>query len=257
FFSAQPSSFLFPWLLIPKYVPQPGLHGTLISDGCGALIQVQGQQFCFPTGPYQPTTFVYTDPVGRVYTIAASGQIQSIKDNNGNLLTFGPNGITSSSGGVTVPFVRDNQGRITKITDLNGNDYTYSYDGSGNLSSVLLPGTTQAAVYTYTPDHLLTSETDPRGNATNTQYFPDGRLKSITDAFNNTTQFSYNLTNNTVTTTFPDGGVEVRTNNAFGNPVSIKDPLNRITTVVYDSNQNVTSKTDPLGHITTYTYDAN
>src|SRR5437016_8926166 len=127
FFQVQPSSFLFPWLLLPKYVPQPGMHGTLTSDGCGALLQIQGSLVCFPTGPYQPTTFTYTDPAGRVFVISANGQIQSIKDLNGNLLTFGPSGISSSAGGITVLFVRDGQGRITQITDLGGNNYTYTY----------------------------------------------------------------------------------------------------------------------------------
>jgi RHS repeat-associated protein len=258
FFQVQPSSFLFPWLLIPKYVPQVGLHGSLTSDGCGGLIQVQGNTVCFPTGPYQPTTYTYTDPIGRVFVIAANGQIQSIKDTNGNTLTFGPNGITSSAaGGLTVPFTRDTQGRITQITDLTGNAYIYNYDASGNLVTVSLPGTTTPATFTYSTDHLLTGETDPRGNSTSTAYFPDGRLQSITDSFGNTTHFSYNLTANSVTTTNPDGGVSVTTNNSFGKPLSFKDPLNRTTTYVYDANQNLTSTTDPLGHITKYTYDAN
>lgn len=261
FFQAQPSSFLFPWLLIPSYVPQPGLHGTLTSDGCGALIQVQGTQVCFPSGPYQPTTYTYTDPTGRVYVIAANGQIKSIKDLNGNVLTFGPDGITSSvAGGVNIPFTRDGQGRITGITDLNNNSYTYGYDGSGNLASVSLPGVPVPAAYTYDSTHLLTGQTDFRGNSTTTQYFSDGRLKSVTDSMGNTTSFAYTLNSNgttTTTTTFPDTGVQVRTDNNFGNPLSILDPLKRLTTYTYDTHQNVLTRTDPLGKITRYTYDAN
>lgn len=257
FFQVVPSSFLFPWLLLPKYVPQAGLHGSLTSDGCGALLQVQGQTVCFPTGPYSPTTYTYTDPLGRVFVISANGHIQSITDTNGNTLTFGANGITSSAGTLSIPFIRDAQGRITQITDLNGNSNTYAYDASGNLASVTLAGTTTPEMYTYDATHLLTGDTDPRGNPTSTTYTADGRLQSITDAAGNTTQFAYNVTANTVTTTYPDGGIEVRTNNSFGNPVSIKDPLNRTTSYVYDANQNVTSMTDPLGHVTKYTYDAN
>jgi RHS repeat-associated protein len=256
FFQVQPSSFLFPWLLLPKYIPQPGLHGSLTSDGCGALLQVQGSQFCFPSGPYQPTTYTYTDPQGRVYVISANGQIQSIQDTNGNILTFGTNGIISSAGGVSVPFVRDSQGRITQITDLNGNNYNYSYDGSGNLSQVTLPGITGTASYSYDSDHLLTGKTDPRGNSTSAVYGTDGRLQSITDAQGNVTKYTYNAATNT-TTTNPDGGVVVQTNNTFGKPISITDPLNRTTTYTYDANQNLLTQTNPLGDITTYTYDAN
>jgi YD repeat-containing protein len=55
----------------------------------------------------------------------------------------------------------------------------------------------------------------------------------------------------------PDLGVVVQTNNRFGDPLSIADPLNRTTTFTYDGKQNVLTKTDPLGKTTTYTYDTN
>jgi RHS repeat-associated protein/uncharacterized repeat protein (TIGR01451 family) len=261
FFQPQPSSFLFPWLLLPKYFPQTGLHGSLTSDGCGGLLQIQGSIVCFPDGPYQPTTYTYTDPIGRVFVITASGQIQSIQDLNGNILTFGPNGITSSAaGGITVPFLRDNLGRITQITDLNNNLYIYSYDPSGNLASVSFPGTTLPGAYTYDSTHLLKSETDPRGNSTSSQYYPDGRLQSITDGMQNTTSFAYALNadgTTTTTTTFPDTGVQVTVANSFGKPLSITDPLQRTTSFTYDGNQNLITRTDALGKTTRYTYDAN
>lgn len=261
FFEAQPSSPFFPFFLIPSYVPQTGFHGSLTSDGCNLLVHIQGNLTCFPTGPFQPTTYAYTDPVGRIYTISANGQIQSIKDLNGNVLSFGPNGITSSlAGGITVPFVRDSQGRITQISDLNNNAYIYSYDASGNLAGVSSPGVPLPTNYTYDPTHLLTGETDPRGNSTSTQYYSDGRLKSITDPMQNTTSFVYTVNadaTTTTTTTFPDNGVQVRTDNSFGNPLSVTDPLNRTTTFTYDGEQNLLTRTDPLVNTTSYTYDAN
>jgi RHS repeat-associated protein len=257
FFKTQPSSFLFPWFLLPVYVPQAGLHGTLTSDGCSGLLQTQTGVVCFPIGDYAPTTYTYTDPAGRVYVISSTGQIQSIRDLNGNVLTFGFNGITSSAGGASIPFVRDTQGRITQITDLSGNSYNYSYDASGNLSAVTFPGITTQAAYTYSSDHLLLTKTDPGGNSTSATYFPDGRLQTLKDGLGNVTTYSYNTTTNTITTTYPDGGVTVQTNNSFGKPISITDPLNRTTTYTYDANFNILTQTDPLGGVTTYTYDAN
>lgn len=127
YFTPQSSgSALFPWLLVPHYTPQPGFHGTLTSNGCGILIYSGGTILqdssgvvCFPGGTYLPTVYTYTDAAGRVYTMSSTGQLQTIKDLNGNILTFAANGITSSAGNVVVPFVRDSQGRITTITDLN------------------------------------------------------------------------------------------------------------------------------------------
>jgi hypothetical protein len=46
--------------------------------------------------------------------MAATGELKSIEDRYHNKLTFGPKGIVSNAGGgLTVPFLRDEQGRIT------------------------------------------------------------------------------------------------------------------------------------------------
>ena len=255
FFKPLPQPFPFSFLLTPNYVPQPGVFGTLTSDGCSLLI-VQGGFTCFLAGAYQPTTYTYTDPYGRIYIFGADGSMKSITDLNGNVLTFTAAGI-SSAGGVSIAFVRDAQGRITQITDLNGNSRNYTYNAAGDLVAVAIPGIPSPVTYTYNADHFLLQQTDPRGNSTSATYFPDGRLQSSTDPLGNVTQYSYDIVNNTVTTAYPDGGVMVQINNSFGNPLSITDPLNRTTTFSYDANQNLLTLTNPLGKTTTFTYDAN
>lgn len=285
-FVPQATSGLFPWLLSPVYAPAPGFHGTLTSDGCNALVQVQSNVVCFPsTSAYQPTTFTYTDPAGRVYTIAATGQLKLIKDLNGNTVTFTPSGISSSVGGVAVPFLRDGQGRITQITDLNQNNYTYTYDspcGSGNLCSVTFPGISTPALYTYASDHSMLTKTDPNGSRTTRVYYPPtdpyaGRLKSITtpavsDANGNpiqyVTQYAYNIcfscglfgNENIIQTTVtnPDNGKIVTNYDTFGKPLNITDPLGNKTQYTYDSNENLQTMIDPLNNPPTqYTWDAN
>jgi RHS repeat-associated protein len=265
YFTPQPAgNFLFPWVVSPAYTPQPGLYGTLTSNGCdiliysgGALVQDQAGVVCFPGGIYQPTIYTYTDPSGRVYTIASTGQLQSIKDLNGNTLSFTLTGITSSAGGVVVPFVRDNQSRITQITDLNNNNYTYSYDSNGNLQTVQYPGLSTTANYTYQSDHSLLTQTDPVGNETVATYYSNGRLQTFTDAMRDEWQYSYNIPTNTTTTTDPDGGAVVEIDDNMGKPLSITDPLNRTTHYTYDANENMLTMKDPLQNITTYTYDFN
>ena len=97
-----------------------------------------------PGQAYQSSGYTYTDAYGRVYTIGPDGALQSLKDLNGNTLTITANGITSSSG-LSAPFMRDAQGRITQITDTLGNHYVYTYDASGNLSTATLPSVAQLA----------------------------------------------------------------------------------------------------------------
>jgi RHS repeat-associated protein len=261
-FKFAPQSFGFPFtfFLQPKWVPEAGAYGTLTAESCGLLILSQGQFTCFLDvlgEGFHPTRYTYTDPYGRQYVMTPDGQLQLVKDLNGNTLTFTRDGIVSSASGITVPFIRDSGGRITKIVDPSGNAYDYTYDSLGDLTSVQLPEVDNPVQYEYSTGHYLTKEIDPRGASTSVTYYPDGRLKSETDRMNNTVQYAYNLTANTVTTTYPDGGVMVVTNNAAGYPISIKDPLNRTTTFTYDTNHNMLTRTDALGKTWTWTYDSN
>jgi RHS repeat-associated protein len=258
-FAPRSQGFPFNFLYQPAYTPEPGVYGSLISNGCGLLVRSGAQVVCFlSTDPtYRPTVYAYTDPYGRVYTMTATGKMQSIKDLNGNVLTFSSTGITSSAGGLNVPFVRDAQGRITQITDPEGETLRYSYDEMGDLVTVDLPNVATPYSYTYEPGHFFSSSTDPRGNTeASSTYHPDGRLASATDAVGNTTRYDYNLAANKNIITYPDGGVVTSTYAANGLLLSQTDPLNHTTTYTYDANRNKLTETNAIQQTTTYTYDA-
>lgn len=282
YFTPQYSGFL-PFY-VPAFTPEPGMHGTLYpaSSGCSDLFDYlvpDGSLWaCVGGGFYTPPGYVYIDPSGTAYTMTANGQLQSITDKNGNTLTITTSGISSSTG-LSVPFERDSQGRITKITDPQGNEYLYGYldaDGidHGNLQSVTYPNTPQSSTYTYNSNHLYLSGTDFRNNPLpTTTYFGagdtdshghplSGKLESVTDALGETTSYAYDLTSNTTTVTYPpDGGGNVGTAtmvyDTMGDLLSSTDPLGHKTTNTYDGSQNLLSTTDPLNHITCYTYDSN
>jgi RHS repeat-associated protein len=245
---------------VTHYTPEPGLFGSLESGDTGCALdwlQRAGNTFfCFAgAGVFQPLSYVYTDPYGRKYTIGGDGALNSIRDLAGNTLTVTAAGITASNG-LSVPFERDTEGRITKITDPLGNEYQYTYT-AGDLTSVKYPGVATAARYTYT-DHYYTGGTDPRGKALpSTEYYADGRLKSVTDARDQTSRFAYDLATYTTTITNPDTGTVVRVDNAYGQPLTITDALSHTTTNEYNADRTLKSVTDPLGHKTSYTYDTN
>ncbi|MGJ5817560.1 RHS repeat-associated core domain-containing protein [Paludibaculum fermentans] len=237
-----PEGSIFAWYT-PKYTGEPGFYGSLTSTGdtcSGVLLRTGNQWICgLADDTYKSTGWKYTDPAGREYTIAADG-------------------ITSSAGNLKVAFVRDAQGRITKITDPLGKQYLYGYNTTGELTSVTYPSLTAPSGYTYDPGHLLKTETDPRGNVAGTTiYDAAGRLQSVTDAAGNTTQYAYDVANRKTTTTNPDTGVEEVISDANGNVLSRKDGLNRITTFTYDTKNNLLTETNALNQTTTNTYDAN
>jgi len=264
---------LFSWAITPAWTPEPGLHGTLASSGAGCqggwdfLVKDGSTWFCETGGQYSPPGYIYTDPNGTSYTIGAGGALQSIQDRSGNGLTITANGITSTTG-LSVPFVRDAQNRITQITDPQGNIYAYGYDDSGNLSAVTYPNTAQPSTYTYDTNHRYLTGTDARTNPlpvtayyTSTDTDPNGlplsgRLQSVTNAAGETS-YAYNLAANTTTVTYPDKGTATMVYDSYGNLLTSTDPLGNTTTNVYDANHNLISVTDPLGNTTTSTYDAN
>lgn len=256
----------------PAYTGEPGMYGTLTVGTSGSNLagsntgctldwlqrdSTSGVFFCYQNaGIYAPGSYVYTDPYGRVYTIGGDGSLKSIRDLGGNMLTVTANGI-SSTNGLSVPFVRDAQGRITQITDPLLNVYQYGYDASGNLSSVTYPGVATPAAYTYDTTHLYKGGTDPRGSPLPSTQYTDGRLQSVTDGAGQTTSYTYDVPNHSTTVTYPDTGHATLVYDAYGMLLTSTDPLNHTTTNVYDSNHNPASVTDPLGHVTSYTYDAN
>lgn len=263
-FQFTPTSFGFPFSFMnqPTYTPEPGVFGKLTSNGCGLLVRSGTSGFiCFLSIDinYNPTVFNYTDPYGRVYTMTSAGKLLSIKNTDGNILTFGANGITSSAGNLTVAFTRDAQGRIDEITDPAGKVYDYTYDALGDLVSVKLPDIDTPLRYEYEPGHFFKRGIDARGNPeATTTYYPDGRLQSVTDAMGKTTSYTYDLANNITTTIHPDNtGTTVQQFDTNGLLLRETDQLNRTSTYTYHPNRQRRTQTDALNKTTTWNYDAN
>jgi RHS repeat-associated protein len=257
FFTPRSAGGVFGFLLLPEYKPEPGVYGSFTATTCPLLVTSGGTYFCFPGYEYQPTGYTYTDAYGRVYQLGADGSLRSIQDLSGNKLTFTADGITSSSGGLSVPFTRDPEGRITQITDPEGNVFDYTYDPAGDLADVSLPGLADPIRYTYDAGHFFLEGFDPRGNrAILSTYDADGRLASTTDALGNTTRYAYDLGARTTRVTNPDGGEVVFVENERGSITSQSNALGHAWTYAYDADQNLLSETNPLSQATRFEYNA-
>jgi RHS repeat-associated protein len=270
-FYLAPTSYPFPFRFLypPTFVAEPGTFGKLTSDGCDPIMYVGSGPICFLDGglTFAPTEYTYTDPYGRQFVMAASGKLKSIRDHQGNRLTFAPNGILSSTG-VSVTFERDSEGRITRaLSPLFGPiegfqsqfEYTYTYDANGDLEAATRPpveGNAAVTHYTYAA-HRLETTVDPRGNppARTSTYTTDGRLETDTDGANNVTSYAYNLATRTTVITNPDGGQVTQVFDARGLLVSETNPLGYTTTHEYDANRNEVRMVNALNEETTATYD--
>ena len=274
-FYFTPSTTFIPGYYVTGFTAEAGLFGSLTApyDNCGGTpgapipLQRVGNVFqCALNNNgagYQPTTYQYTDAYGRVYAIGSDGNLQSLKDLNANTLTVSPSGISSTTG-LNVPFVRDTQGRITRITDPLGNQYNYTYDTNGNLSTLTLPPSPPTVLlpvtYTYDTTRLLLSGLDPRGKTVTTEYYTDGKLKSVTDAENQKTSFVYDVPANKTTVTNPDGGTVVTVTDNYGMSLMVTESLTSTTTrtktFTYDTNHNKLTDTNGANETATFNYDA-
>ena len=204
---------------------------------------------------YDPQLFRYTTLTGTQIEIDRTGGVKKVTDLNGNILTFGPNGITHSSGkGVT--FTRDAQGRITQITDPQGAVHQYAYDANGDLVSHI-DAVGNTAHYTHNRTHGLLDIIDTAGNrAVRNEYDDEGRLIATIDGQGNRIEFTHDIGAQQETIRGRLGTTTVLAYDAVGNVVSRTDALGNRTEFTYDSQGNQLTQKDALGRISTQTYDA-
>lgn len=187
--------------------------------------------------PFNPSVYRLTTKEGTVYEYGQFSGLDNIIDRNGNRLDFRIDGIFSSQG-PSIQFVRDGQGRITRIVDPSGQVRRYDYDLQGGLASITDPvDQTTRFEYTAGAKRLLNKVINPDGTVTLAANFDSaGRLLSSTNAANGTVSNLFDL--------------------AARSETSI-DPLGKATTVQFDERGNIARVVQPSGGVVQFTYDAN
>ena len=257
-FSPTPAFSLFGggyWL--PRFLPDPGVFDKLEVDPTPMILINGGFHIHFLGFPYNPGLYRLTTPAGDTYSYDQFQGLQSIRTRGGDELTFTPDGITSSTG-VSVSFVRDALGRISKIIDPAGGVLQYSYDAAGNLVRFTdSTGSKTNYAYLATPAHFLDTIVDPRGvQVFHAEFDADGRLASSTNSVGARLLNVFDMAQLTETTTDPSGGKTTVSFDERGNITKAVDPQGAVYLFAYDANDNVISTTDPNGNKVLTTYDA-
>lgn len=243
-------------------------------------------------------TTTYTYSAGLLTTITDSSGLRSLTlGYTGSLLTS----VTDPIGRVVRFSYNDGAGNLTDVTDVNGGVTHYSYDANHRLLTTtdpragqLLPAGVAEIVNQYdtsgrvvaqavrvvptdrTKDRTTTFQytgdptssaggttlvTDPKGNATLSQYISGLRM-AVTQGYGTssaaTTRYTYDPTTlGVMSTTDPNGHTAEMSYDASGNLIAQIDGLGRGTVNAYDALNDVTAVTDPKGVTTTMTYDGN
>lgn len=235
-FDHVPQWSLFGDYLLPRFTPDPGVYATLSAPSAPLTLHPDGQYRVWLFGrTYNPQQYTLTMPDGAVYIYDQVAGLQTITDQNGNVVTFTKDGIFHSAG-ESIAFHRDPQGRIREIVDPAGNSIEYSYNTHGDLISVSdAADLTTRFVYRTDQPHFLDHVVDPLNRmAQRTEYDENGRITAVIDAAGNRTEQNFDPENFTGTTTDANGNV---------------------TTLVYNARGNVLEETDPLGNTMFYEYN--
>ena len=110
------------------------------------------------------------------------------------------------------------------------NNYTYVFDGNGNLIFI----------------------TDPEGSKTIFDYDLMDRLTTVTDRLGKTITYSYDNMDRLIETSNQTGDINEIVYNNQGQPVKFIDPLGRSWKRNYDSEGILVSLTDPMGKAVTF-----
>lgn len=157
---------------------------------------------------------------------------------------------------------------LVKMTDADGNTWSYGYDSSNNLTFEDDP-LGNVTTWTYDGSHDVTSETDPLGNTTNYSY-QNGELTSVSRSLTSTgqqqtTSYGYDSDGDLTSMTDPDGNTWQYGYDAYGDQISSTAPGGEETTWSYDQSGYLTSMVSPRGnalganpsqYTTTYVNDA-
>jgi RHS repeat-associated protein len=203
---------------------------------------------------WDPRQFTLTTEDGSTYQIDQDKGVTQVSDRLGNTLSVTPGGIISSSG-KQVLFTRDDQQRITTITDPGGQVMTYGYDTDGDLASYT-DRAGNLTQFAYSANHYLQDIEDPLGrHPIRNDYDDNGRLLSTTDAAGNTVAYTATISSNLEQVADRLGHLTFYQYNDRGDITEKIDPTGAVWNYTFDIAGNKLSETDPLGHTTSSTYD--
>lgn len=276
------------------FVPDPGVESSLTFGNYQLRAGTFGEAIDYTSGlPFNPASplfhggFTLTSKEGIQYEIAGdSGDLASVKDRNGNTLTFSDDGVISSTG-QEITFERNAAGQISAVIDPAGERVEYQYDAAGDLVAVTdrENNTTTFKYEQPTRPHYLAEIIDPLGRTgIRSEYDSLGRLVKMIDAedqaielihdpanfidtvknqLGHATTYEYDIRGNVVTEIDGEGGITRYTYDDPNDPTLessmtkvLADGTELTTTMQYDSDGNLIVETDPLGRQTLSTFDS-
>jgi len=185
--------------------------------------------------------------------------------------------ISGSCCGYDVQYGYNVRNDITSITDANGNEYLYDYDGKGNVIRETDPfGNSQSFTWE-SQFNQLAGWTDKNGNASSCTFDANGNLLEVSEPEDTHTSFSWNAFGEMTEMVDAEGyatsyeydgngyvravhypiGSEYAAYDAIGNQTIAVSPNGDSIQIEYDALSRLVKITDPFGQAEAMRYDAN
>ncbi|CAM2066647.1 RHS repeat protein [Sulfidibacter corallicola] len=206
----------------------------------------------------QPQTFTHPDNSDTVDFTFQNRTRRDYADGSFETFAYDANGnLTSRTdrGGFQWTFQYNGRGQLTRLANpLGGNrDYTYANDGTLSTYTDSDVGVT---TYNYDTFKRMTRSDLPGGDQVSYAYDAEDHLTSFTDENDETYTYGYDANGVLTQITDPASMVTTYGIDALDRIASITDRLGKTTTITFDSMGRTASTTDANGITTSYSYDS-
>lgn len=237
-------------------------NGSKITFNKDGIIHSDGKSIVFNRDSEDRITSI-ASPTGKTvtYTYDENGDLSSVTDVSGEVTRFvyenhylteiiDPRGVRVSKN------IYDDEGRLIKTIDADGNEIKYDHDINGREERVT-DRNGNVTRYVYDQNGNILSQTDPNGNTIKNTYDSNGNLSTKTDAMGNVTNYSYdNGSGDLLTYTDAEGHTVTNTYNSKGQITSINAMGINTISLQYNEKGKLASTTDALGNDINYSYDS-
>ena len=237
-------------------------NGSKITFNKDGIIHSDGKSIVFNRDSEGRITSI-ASPTGKTvtYTYDENGDLASVTDVSGEVTRFvyenhylteiiDPRGVRVSRN------IYDDEGRLIKTIDADGNEIKYDHDINGREERVT-DRNGNVTRYVYDQNGNILSQTDPNGNTIKNTYDSNGNLSTKTDAMGNVTNYSYdNGSGDLLTYTDAEGHTVTNTYNSKGQITSINAMGINTISLQYNEKGKLASTSDALGNDINYSYDS-
>lgn len=239
------------------YVQRDGHEYSFAPDGGGGFIRPPG---FFMSLTQSITGYLLADAAGVFEQFDPGGRLVAFSNGTltHQLIYSGTQLITvqDATARAALSFGYGPNGRVSQVTDVDGQVSRYGYDAAGNL--VVVTATNgMTMTYGYDSNHRLASARDPLGQVNLYEYDAQGRMQRHTDPLGQVESLRYDPANNRVVYSTADGQDQVYGFDSKGRLTSHTDAQGNKTRTVYNANDQVVQTTDPRGNASSAAYDAN